>query len=257
MEIRCPTCGARVPATDVNVERMIAKCLPCDSVFDFSSQVAPAPAEGRQRRRPRVGLPPKMVVELDAPASATAPTYRRPEGTARGAIVVRWRWFEPAKHLFMAVFCVAWDAFLVFWYGVAFTGLSQSRGGDGGFWLMVLFPIVHVAVGVSLTYGVLTGFFNSTRVGLRGDELFVRHGPLPWAGNRVIDARTVTQLFTKEKVSNGRGGQQRSYELVAIVEGEKRVPLVSGLSEVEQALWLEQAFEERMGIVDVEVAGEV
>ena len=201
-------------------------------------------------------LPAKMKVEVDERPLPRAPSYRRAVTEAGADLVVRWRWFEPAKHVFLLFFCVVWDSFLTFWYGAAITGLARG-GASGPVLLMLLFPLLHVAVGVGLTYTVIAGFLNSTRVGVRGGALFVQHGPLPWKGNRALDAREVSQLFTKEKVTQGKGGPTSTFELHAILAGGERVPLVTGFSDVEQALWLEQALEERMGIVDVEVAGEV
>jgi hypothetical protein len=257
MEVRCPTCGARVPAADVNLDRLVAKCAACDAVFDFSAALAASRAEGPAPRRPRAPRPATWIVEVDeARPPEPSPTYRSGGSAPRGDFVVRFRWFGP-KHLALALFCLVWDGFLAVWYGAAITGLARSGGASGPAWLMVLFPAVHVAVGVGLTYTTLAGFVNSTRVGLRDGALFVRHGPLPWRGGKALDASTVTQLFVRDKVTPGRRGDTRTFELAAVVDGEWTAPFVTGLDEVDQARWLEEELEARLGIADEPVKGEL
>ena len=56
------------------------------------------------------------------------------------------------------------------------------REPEAIFWVFV-FPLVHVAVGVGLTYSVLATLFNRTEVELTADSLRVRHGPIPWKGS--------------------------------------------------------------------------
>ncbi len=253
MEIKCTSCGARIPADDVNLERMVAKCRGCNSVFDFSEQIASAGAASVQRRRPFVGLPERMTVIVDQREIADAEGYRDAGGDRRGDLVIRRRWFEPQKHLFMLVFCLFWDGFLAFWYR-SVVGFAEPAGFGI---LFTVFPLIHVAIGVGLTYATIASIFNTTLVGVRGGDFFVHHGPIPWRGNRTLPAQSIRQLFCVEKVTSGKRGDTRTYQLAAILDGGERVPLVSGLPAVEQALFLEQALEERLGIVDVAVAGEI
>jgi hypothetical protein len=184
--------------------------------------------------------------------------YRKAASRKKGDFVIVRRWFDPAKHLFLAFFCVLWDGFLVFWYSNLMSGSAHTTTGGTPGPFFYLFPLIHVTVGIGLTYGVIAGFFNTTRIGLRGDDFFVEHGPIPWRGNRVLRARSITQFFTEEKVSTDKdGATTRTYHLAALVGDDERLRLLSNLPTVDQALFLEQAFEERLDIVDVEVAGEL
>ena len=58
-------------------------------------------------------------------------------------------------------------------------------------------------------------------------------------------------------MSNTRNGASYSYALSAILAGGKRVKLVSGLDQPEDALFLEQKIEGYLGITDRPVAGEM
>lgn len=249
MEINCTTCGVRIPAEDMNLERMVAKCRICNTVFGVADQLATEPAPVH-RRRPFVGLPERMKIVVDEREVRDADAYRtKPE--ERGDLVITRRWFEPAKHLPGILFCVFWDGFLANWYRMLWSG-STSPGI--GFYV---FPLIHVTVGLGLTYAVIAGLCNTTQVGIRGGDFFVRHGPIPWRGNRTVPAQSITQLFVEEKVSRSNDSETRKYDLSAILDGGERMALVAGLPKVEQALFLEQALEERLGIVDVAVAGEI
>jgi hypothetical protein len=158
------------------------------------------------------------------------------------------RWFSP-KYIGLVVFCVFWDGFLVFWYSMAFT--------TGAPLVMVLFPLIHLAVGVFLTYATAAGFVNRTRIQVEPDSLTIRHGPMPWPGNRTISSIDIEQLFTKEKVSHGKHGTTITYELHAAVREGGKVKLVSGLDDPDQVLYMEQEIEARLKIQDRPVAGEL
>ncbi len=91
-----------------------------------------------------------------------------------------------------SVFAVVWNGFLVVWYGHAL------RSGN---LLVILFPILHVAVGVGLTYFVIAGWLNRTRITTDYGSVSVRHYPVPWIGNMTIEAFDLRQLYAKESSS--------------------------------------------------------
>ncbi len=160
---------------------------------------------------------------------------------------VSWRWFKPQQHIFMLFFCIAWDAFLFFWY----TG-GATRGG----WLFVVFPLVHVAVGIGITYSTIAGFLNRTRVIVEDGVLRTRVGPVPWAGNHTIARADLEQLYVTEKMSSTKSGSRTAYRLEAMDRSGQQHTLVRDLESVDQARWLEIAIERRLGIVDEPVLGE-
>lgn len=226
MKLLCPSCGAAIRADDMNLDRLVAKCRECDSVFAF----APDGALRGGRRRPHVDLPARIRIE----------------NHGSGVVLTR-RWLS-AKYYLLLVFSIVWNTFLVGWYA-AVTAADAPL-------LFKLFPILHVAVGVGLTYSVVCGFVNRTRIAADGETLTVRHGPLPWPGAREIPARELAQLYTIEKVSQSRNGESRDYRVQARLRSGADVKLVSGLAGVEQALFIEQELEAFLGITDEVVPGE-
>ncbi|HSU65877.1 MAG TPA: hypothetical protein VLJ39_03305, partial [Tepidisphaeraceae bacterium] len=148
MSLFCIRCGTPLRPEDVNASTGIARCHACGQTFDTtnrgSADMAPPPSGAQAIPRPA-----NMHVEHQG---------RR--------LTIHWRWFTPAA-LFMALFCVAWDSFLLFWYSMALHDHHVP-------WIMVVFPIVHVAVGIGLTYATLCAFVNTTTIELSPDALLIR-----------------------------------------------------------------------------------
>ena len=148
----------------------------------------------------------------------------------------------------LAFFCVLWDGFLAVWYVAAIASGEIA---------MILFPILHLAVGAAITYVVVASFLNRTRIEVAPDGLTIRHGPVPWRGNRTIAPFDLEQLYTKERIHRGKRGTWNTYELWARVRGDPDAKLLSGLEDRDQALFIEGAVEERLRIADRAVEGEV
>ncbi|MBL9134729.1 MAG: hypothetical protein JNK85_02625 [Verrucomicrobiales bacterium] len=226
--LKCPACGSALEAKDLDQNRGIAKCGHCGALMSIA---APPRADGF-RARPEVLLPPALhTIEL-------------PDG-----LEIRRRWFTPAV-IFLVIFCVAWDGFLLFWYGIALKA--------GAPLIMSLFPLVHVAVGAVLTYSMVASIFNTTRVRLTWKGLSISHSPVPWPGNRTISREEVGQLYCRRVVNRNqdRGATTRYEVWMCDTNGKSRKLLGAGLDE-QQALFLEQRIERALGIVDRPVAGEI
>jgi hypothetical protein len=165
-----------------------------------------------------------------------------------GGLLFSYRWFSPA-YIFLAFFAIFWDAFLVFWYSIA---TSQDAP-----LVMLLLPIVHVLVGIGITYFALAGFLNKTFILVGEGKLTIQHVPLPWPGNRVLQASDLTQLYSEERVIRTRNGTRLKYQLNAITHENKKITLMSNLTAPDQVRFLEHKLEEFLGITDVPVQGEM
>lgn len=227
--LKCPACGSALAAKDLDPARSLAKCAHCGALMSLAP---PTVGPGGVRARPEIPLPPALrVTEL-------------PDG-----LEIRRRWFTPGV-IFLAFFCVAWDGFLVFWYGIAFK--------TGAPLIMSLFPLIHVAVGVGLTYTTLATIFNTTRIRLTWNDLSVTHSPLPWPGNRTIPRQEIDQLYCRRFVHRSSdSGPTTKYEVwMNTTDGKAKKLLGANLDE-QQALFVEQQIERALGIPDRPMAGEV
>jgi len=228
MKILCPSCRVPVAAEDVALDTGLAKCRTCNNVFRFDD--APELAAPAVRPRPNVGKPRRVVI-----------------AETGGGLTVQYRWFTPI-YIFMALFCVFWDGFLVFWYAFALTSGSP---------VMILFPILHVLAGIGITYATLAGFVNTTTLRIDPYRLRVWHHPLPWGRAIELGIGEVKQLFCEEKITRGKNGPSYTYTLTALLNDGTRRKLVGGIDSAEIPLFLEQHAEEWMGIRDEPVTGEL
>ncbi len=158
-----------------------------------------------------------------------------PEGldiiqTPQSAIIRR-TWFSHVVW-FLIFFCIFWDGFLVFWYSMAFTA-----GPKGGLIMLplLLFPLLHVAVGISLTYFVICTFVNKTDIVLEAGMVTIKSHPLPWPGNKSIPADTVTDFLVRERFAQSRNGARVNYCIYYVDTTNRERRLITGLKTREQA----------------------
>ena len=144
-------------------------------------------------------------------------------------------------------FCVVWDGFLVFWYGIA---ISHHV------WIMAAFGSLHAAAGLAITYSALTGWLNETVIKVNTSRLEVTSGPLPVPGNKQLQASYIKQLYSRQKISRNKQ-TTFSYEVHAITVDQKDETVLAGLTDSAQALYIEQEIERALGIKDQPVRGEL
>jgi len=158
---------------------------------------------------------------------------------------ISYKWFSPVA-FFLVFFCIVWDGFLVVWFAVD-TPISFK-----------MFAIMHVAVGVGLTYYTVCLFVNSSFISVDKQKLSIRFAPLPWVGNKTLEARDIEQMFVQEKVSHGKNGVSRSYHLNALMKNGGKVKLIgsAAMNSVEDTKFLEHKIESFLGIRDRQIAGE-
>jgi hypothetical protein len=193
-----------------------------------------------------------MAESQDREIALEAPQPDRiTETRDEGGLTLTYRWFTP-MHIFFLLFCIVWDGFLYVWYSNA---LSRGLGASD---MYVWFPMVHVAVGICLTYYTLAGLLNHTRIVVAGGEITVWHGPLPWLGNQTLSTADFRQLYREETISTSRrGGRNASYHVSVVTTTNRKLRLVSDVPGADVALYLEQAIETAIGLKDRRVAGEM
>lgn len=238
MQLHCPHCGVAIPVADVDVATGTAKCRKCDELFSFSPRGDPSLGV----RRP----PP--------PEPALVPRAERFRiEDAAGMRVITWRWIN-WSYLQRALFCVVWDSCLIFWYGL----VSRVPATSGERIMAVVFPLGHLAIGLGMTYTTIAGFFNSTQVTIGRSRLTIAHQPLPWPGNRSVDAAAIAQLFVGRTESNFHtsGIPRLQYHVSAMMRDGSKIRLITGFKEIGEAKFLEQEIENFLHIAPQAVVGE-
>jgi hypothetical protein len=226
--LQCPSCSSPLQQQAFDLEQGLAKCSYCGALMSLP---ASAPRQPPFRERLPLALPERM--DLHA--------------TPYGIVLTR-RWFSLTV-LFLVPFCVVWDGFLVFWYTMAVKG--------GAPLIFKLFPLVHVAVGVAITYYTLASLINKTRISIERGEVVITHSPLPWFGYRRIPGVMVDQVYAKMHVTHGKNGPRTNYQLWFLNTTGKHEKLHANGLTADQALYLEQQIEKALGIRDRAVPGEL
>ncbi|MCA9042172.1 MAG: hypothetical protein KDA65_17600 [Planctomycetaceae bacterium] len=233
-DFTCTKCGAALQEDDFNLELGVARCGFCRA-WTRIGEPQPRNAESVETR---------LKKETNKPDTYEVHEYQ-------GVLHITWRWFSWGV-LFLIPFCLLWNGFLVFWYSMAL-----GMDADGIEILALLFPIIHVAVGVGLTYFTIAAIFNRTTIMVGGHHMSIKHGPIPWKGTELNDTDDIDQLYCEEKMHRGKNSTSYTYEVKAKLHSGGEVKLLTGLQEIQEALYLEQKIEEFLGIEDRRVAGEV
>lgn len=225
--LTCPSCGGKVQIDD---RQRRFTCQYCGNEHILQTTAVPAPA-AHAALRPRIPTPDSVHIEKNG----------------RNLTMVQ-RWFS-LKYIPLAFFCIVWAGFLIFWYSMAF--------GQGMQWVFLVIPLVHLAVGVGLTYYTLAGFFNRTVLEITPAEITVRFEPLPWMGEKRLKTADLKQFFCKERASRRRNGMVYTYQLYGVTHDDHQVLLLGNLDSPDFALFFEQQIEGWLRIENQPVAGEI
>jgi hypothetical protein len=239
--IACPSCGSTLHSEDMSLQTMTGKCRSCHALVDLRAAapgLAVAPAAAGQAY---------PASDAREPIPVPLPAKVHVEARGRDLTIVR-RWFSWV-YIFLAFFCVVWNGMLLFFYSLIFAV-------DGPL-VIKLFPILHVAVGLGLSYTTIAGFLNRTTFRVERDHLTVRHGPVPWKGNLDVPTTSLEQIFCTEQISRGRNGTTIRYGVEAVLRDGRHLKLATGLEAREQALFIEQTLEKHLGIQDRRVRSEM
>jgi hypothetical protein len=224
VELKCNNCGSQLKPEDISPQLSAARCHHCNALFAL-----PHLAGGRTIPRPDVALPRGMKIE------------ERMDG-----LTITRSWMD-ASTWFLLFFAVFWNGFMIVWNVIS---LSQ------GVWIMSVFGLLHTGVGLFLIYLVLAKFLNSTTVKVTFDAVESRSGPIPWMGNKSIPKSEVEQLYCSEEVKRTKNGTSVTYDVLAVLKGNRRQTLTKGINHHDQALFIEQQLERHLGLQDIPVTGE-
>lgn len=147
-----------------------------------------------------------------------------------------------------------WLALVVAASAIAIAAFYRSRSGIPGWaFSLGLVPVVLVCL-----YGGIAYYVNSTVITRRGDTLFVRHGPMPWWGNLAIPISSIEQVYCEEYVVETSRGREEGHRVMVYVRGRERPHiLVNEIMLPSDALDLERRLEERLGLIDFPIDGEL
>lgn len=159
------------------------------------------------------------------------------------------RWFDPEFLVFgMVGIFLGW---VVFGY-LSWIHIFNSLAND---FPSAVLPMVFASAAIWLMYYGAAGSINRTRISVSRDRISVRHGPLPWPGNRQLETTNIKQFYIQAK--RGAKGRISRYEVFALSRSHEAIKLVNGprLSSM-QASYIQQELE-RLVRTGNEVSGAV
>ena len=208
------------------MQRELASCGNCGRLIDLrrvagsaegASPATPDPA-GKPRARSPVQLPDGMRLT-----------------TTTSEIAIHRPWLR-TKHWFMLAVFAGSAAFVAYLWSTA----------EAGAWLVVATLFVF-----SWNISVLAMFLNTTTVTAGADSVKVRHGPMPslFARNASVEKSNIEQLYSSE--------HGNLFAVLAKLKSGDTVRLVAPLITAEQALFIEQQLERKLGLADFAIEGEL
>lgn len=168
--------------------------------------------------------------------------------TMRG-VVLRRKWFGPNAFALLVV-ALFWNGFLVAWYTLAMRSDGPMRI------VMLLFPLIHLLIGLLVAYAALAQFINKTDISIEPDRLTVKTYPLPFGKTLRFDPASIQQLYVKEIVRRTKNGYHRRHVVMLQDSTGKERKLVENLNDASEAAYIEQQLESIMGIRNRPVEGE-
>ncbi len=234
LTLQCPSCGAR-SIFPPGGERFVCQYCGNEHIFNLPSRADRAASAPGKAALPRPWVPRPENVKFEKRSDSIR--------------LVR-RWFTPMV-LSLAFFCLFWDGFLCFWYIAA---LSSPKGPQI---VMLLFPMLHLAVGVGLTYYVIAALLNRTTIKVDRQWFIVQHDPVPWPGEVKVPVRELEQLYCQEQTTQRKRSSSASYTLSAVLKDGRKKTLLTGLDGPEVAAFIEQQVEGWLNIEDQRVVGEM
>jgi len=149
------------------------------------------------------------------------------------------------KHKWFGSGIVVVSFFVIIWNGAVF-GFYSDMDADAEL-MEKLFPLLHVAIGIALTYYAIAGWLNKTIIFVSRDALNVQCKPIPFGMNKRFQVGDIEQLCSQKRMPRREGGLP-IYSVHIISKNGKDTVLIDGLKTSEQALFIEQEIEKYLEI---------
>ena len=237
--LSCHSCGSNLNTDTFNPKYAVVNCSHCGTTYDAS------------------GL--KRDVSDERPVKEGRGSYPRPENIdlkndAEG-ITYSWRAHSPIASLVSILFI----AFVIGKITEIFLpkyidGFSWHGGNPAEFGIInwVLIAILCWITGVFL--------LNRHRIRLTGTSLVIDQKPIPvpWKFRKTIPRDEIRQLFVAERITHQKDGPSSTHYILRVIDTNDALIEVPGnFRKPEEAIYIEHALEQELGLSNISVAGEV
>ena len=231
MQINCPNCAEQIESDNINIDKGVAKCGNCNTVFSYKDDTHLS-----YRRRPEVFMPEEFEVL-----------------PLRSELSIHYKWRKTRSLSGGTVFfTLLWNAMLLPFILVAFAS---------GNFLTLIGISVHLLIGLGFILNIILTLVNSTYITVDDYELAIEHRPfsLPFfSKNKYIDVKEIEQIYVSKYLSEKVNGVEKyAYQVIAQLKNGEEVKVLKGFRHQDKALYIEQEIEVFLDIPDKSVKGEI
>ncbi len=120
--------------------------------------------------------------------------------------------------------------------------------------VVFLFP----CLGLVMLYSCIAHWKNRTEFKIEDGSFKTSKGPLPWMGKSIsISVNDIKQAYVQEYVTSSDNGQLNRYRVMVLLHSSAEVVVDSDICDYDDARHLEMWLENKLGIVDTSIPGEV
>ena len=214
MQVNCPNCGEKVPAENINIQKMTAVCPACDTVFSFD-----LPEDKAKRRK--VKQPANLSLRDDHEALQIA--FR-----------TNFRLERNEAFLTSAV-----GAFSMTLVSLVMLGLPR---------MPFVLPLVFMLLALAFFYGLALIVVNQTHIEMDEDTIKVTRKPIPNPFNQGYEvplAGVEAIKYEETALSKKEAYDTPRYQVWAQTEDGSRRIIVNDVTE-DYAVFITQRLEERL-----------
>jgi len=214
MQVNCPNCGEKVPAENINIQKMTAVCPACDTVFSFD-----LPEDKAKRRKVKQPANLSLRDDHEALQIAFRTNFRleRNEGFLTSAV----------------------GAFSMTLVSVVMLGLPR---------MPFVLPLVFMLIAVALFYWLALIVVNQTHIQMDEDTIKVtrKHIPNPFNHGYEVPLAGVEAIkYEETALSKKEAYDTPRYQVWAETEDGGRRIIVNDVTE-DYAVFIAQRLEERL-----------
>jgi len=151
-------------------------------------------------------------------------------------------------------FLILFSAFWWFALSEFLPELWFNSSGNAGWERFI--PVLHVIAGIGVGYSAIAFLLNTSYIYTDKSRMEIRHRPIPWRGNKVLEASQLGQLYVKETIHRNKNSTSKSYDVRAKTYSGGDIKILSGLQNSQQAIFIEQQLEKYLDIENMRVRGE-
>lgn len=215
MQVRCPNCGVKVTAENINIQKMTAVCAACDTVFPFDLPEAKAKTKWRDVRQPE-----KLVL--------------RDAETLRMKFATNFRLDRNETFILGTV------------GGSVMSVVALSLIGELG--VPIFLPIGFLLIAAALFYWSALTVLNKTHIEMDEDSITVERKPFPNPFEQRVEIPLdgVTAIkYEETAISRKEGYDTPRYRVWAETTDGSRRTIVNDVIE-DYAVYIAQALQERL-----------